>query len=61
MRLDVPQDGVAPGQACVFYRGDRLLGGGSIAGTEPAGMPATLSRAPAAAGGPLDRIGAAPL
>jgi tRNA-specific 2-thiouridylase len=61
VRLDAPQDGVAPGQACVFYRGDRLLGGGSIAGTEPAGMAATLSRAPAAAGGRLDRIGAAPL
>jgi tRNA-uridine 2-sulfurtransferase len=23
--------GVAPGQACVFYRGDRVLGGGWIA------------------------------
>ena len=29
--LDVPQEGVAPGQAAVFYRGDRLLGGGWIA------------------------------
>jgi tRNA-specific 2-thiouridylase len=28
--LDQPQAGVAPGQACVFYRGDRLLGGGWI-------------------------------
>ena len=28
--LDEPQAGVAPGQACVFYRGDRLLGGGWI-------------------------------
>jgi tRNA-uridine 2-sulfurtransferase len=25
-----PQAGVAPGQACVFYRGTRLLGGGWI-------------------------------
>jgi len=29
--LDTPQDGVAPGQAAVFYRGDRVLGGGWIA------------------------------
>lgn len=28
--LDAPFAGVAPGQACVFYRGDRLLGGGWI-------------------------------
>ena len=29
--LDQPQFGVAPGQACVFYDGDRVLGGGWIA------------------------------
>ena len=29
--LDAPQDGVAPGQAAVFYRGERVLGGGWIA------------------------------
>jgi tRNA-specific 2-thiouridylase len=28
--LDHPVDGVAPGQACVFYQGERLLGGGWI-------------------------------
>ncbi len=28
--LDAPQAGIAPGQACVFYRGDRVLGGGWI-------------------------------
>ena len=28
--LDEPADGVAPGQACVFYDGDRVLGGGWI-------------------------------
>lgn len=28
--LDAPFAGVAPGQACVFYRGERLLGGGWI-------------------------------
>ncbi len=32
--LDEPQFGVAPGQACVMYDGDRVLGGGWIAGTE---------------------------
>lgn len=29
--LDDPYPGVAPGQACVFYHGDRVLGGGFIA------------------------------
>ncbi|HLO79281.1 MAG TPA: tRNA 2-thiouridine(34) synthase MnmA [Magnetospirillum sp.] len=28
--LETPEEGVAPGQACVFYRGDRVLGGGWI-------------------------------
>lgn len=28
--LDQPEEGVAPGQACVFYRGERVLGGGWI-------------------------------
>jgi tRNA-specific 2-thiouridylase len=28
--LDAPQFGVAPGQACVFYSGSRVLGGGWI-------------------------------
>jgi tRNA-specific 2-thiouridylase len=28
--LDDPEQGVAPGQACVFYRGERVLGGGWI-------------------------------
>lgn len=30
--LDDPQFGVAPGQAAVFYQGDRVLGGGWITG-----------------------------
>ena len=34
VELREPQYGVAPGQACVFYQGDRVLGGGWIAGTE---------------------------
>ncbi len=32
--LETPQLGVAPGQACVFYDGDRVLGGGWIARQE---------------------------
>jgi tRNA-specific 2-thiouridylase len=32
--LDEPEQGVAPGQACVIYQGDRVLGGGWIAATE---------------------------
>ncbi|OAN54033.1 tRNA 2-thiouridine(34) synthase MnmA [Paramagnetospirillum marisnigri] len=30
LMLDHPEQGVAPGQACVFYQGDRVLGGGWI-------------------------------
>jgi tRNA-specific 2-thiouridylase len=30
--LDAPEEGVAPGQACVFYDADRVLGGGWIIG-----------------------------
>ena len=29
--LDAPEEGVAPGQACVAYDGTRVLGGGWIA------------------------------
>jgi len=28
--FEEPQYGVSPGQACVFYDGDRVLGGGWI-------------------------------
>ena len=34
LRLDVPEYGVAPGQAAVAYDGTRLLGGGFIVGAE---------------------------
>lgn len=33
--LDMPVDSIAPGQACVFYDGERLLGGGWIARKPP--------------------------
>ena len=34
VELAEPEDGVAPGQACVFYAGSRVLGGGWIARSE---------------------------
>ena len=37
VKLKEPEPGVSPGQACVMYDGDRLLGGGWIAGTEAPG------------------------
>lgn len=36
VRLSDPQYGVAPGQAAVFYDGDRVLGGGWIVAAQPA-------------------------
>ncbi len=36
LAFDAPEYGVAPGQAAVLYAGDRVLGGGWIASTEPA-------------------------
>lgn len=34
--FDEPEAGVSPGQACVFYSGERVLGGGVIHATTPA-------------------------
>lgn len=36
LEFDEPQTGVAPGQAAVFYRGDEVLGGGTILVTRAA-------------------------
>lgn len=36
--LEEPEAGVAPGQACVVYDGERLLGGGWIMGAEREGI-----------------------
>lgn len=36
IELHAGEDGVSPGQACVFYDGTRVLGGGWIDATEPA-------------------------
>jgi tRNA-specific 2-thiouridylase len=35
VHLVFPRHAVAPGQACVFYAGERVLGGGWITGAEP--------------------------
>jgi len=40
VRFELPEYGVAPGQAAVLYAGDRVLGGGWIAQTERALAPA---------------------
>ena len=40
--FDRPEYGVAPGQAAVAYRGDRVLGGGWIAATEGMGDGTTM-------------------
>ena len=37
VHLHEGEDGVSPGQACVFYDGTRVLGGGWITRTEPDG------------------------
>ncbi len=46
-----PEEGVSPGQACVFYEsiepGARVLGGGTIASTTPAATVAVARQAPA--------------
>ncbi|MDE1938729.1 MAG: tRNA 2-thiouridine(34) synthase MnmA [Alphaproteobacteria bacterium] len=36
VELAEPEEAIAPGQACVFYKGARVLGGGWIAPAEPA-------------------------
>lgn len=41
--FDAPEAGVAPGQACVFYDGERVLGGGWI---RPDESPAITEKAP---------------
>jgi tRNA-specific 2-thiouridylase len=40
VELAAPEDAIAPGQACVFYKEGRVLGGGWIARAEPASMAA---------------------
>lgn len=44
VEFDQPQQGVAPGQACVLYDGDRVLGGGWIASSIAAELPATATQ-----------------
>ena len=40
LAFDAPEYGVAPGQAAVFYAGDRVLGGGWIVATRAAALAA---------------------
>jgi tRNA-specific 2-thiouridylase len=46
VRFDAPQSAITPGQACVFYQGDRVLGGAAIAsaiGTRAGATPGSNS------------------
>ena len=56
VELAVGEDGVSPGQACVFYaadeRGERLLGGGWIKSAEGAELIRDRSRARETLAGP---------
>jgi len=45
VRFDAPQPAVTPGQLCVFYRGERCLGGAAIEHALAAdGAPLALGR-----------------
>ena len=46
IRFAQPEFGVAPGQAAVLYAGERVVGGGWIADTERAGIPALVPSLP---------------
>ncbi len=48
VKLETPVDGVAPGQACVFYDGDRVLGGGWIRRAAEGGVDAAAATSDAA-------------
>ena len=55
--LDGALLGVAPGQACVIYQGERVLGGGWIRGAERRGMAQDAARgAHSSVGGIADRL-----
>lgn len=43
LRFDAAETGVAPGQAAVLYDGERVLGGGWIAATQPAATTEAMS------------------
>ena len=47
VELASPEDAIAPGQACVFYREGRVLGGGWIKAAKPAQIEALETVAPA--------------
>ncbi len=51
VNLEAPEHGVAPGQACVLYDGERVVGGGSIRRPGPA---KALSEFPLPAAAPIE-------
>jgi tRNA-uridine 2-sulfurtransferase len=55
VRFDAPQPAVTPGQLCVFYRGERCLGGAAIEHALDAGG-APLAHGPGAARGLEPRV-----
>jgi len=52
IRFAEPEYGVAPGQAAVLYAGERVVGGGWIAETFPAGGSAEPCPSPTPRAGP---------
>ena len=56
--LEAPEAATAPGQACVLYDGERVLGGGWITGTGQSAALAAASRGAAAANEVADEVAA---
>ena len=50
LTFGTPEYGVAPGQAAVFYDGERVLGGGWIVETEAAAIDEAVAARPTGAG-----------
>ena len=57
--LEAPEPATAPGQACVLYDGERVLGGGWITGTGQSATLAAASRGASAADAAVAHVAAA--